>query len=78
MSHPLLQWVGHLAEVKPLLIDLTSDEFYQIHALSSMHPPPSRPGHQPKLPFRPQSQQSGPQDFFKWYDGPIYLQPQIY
>ena len=39
-------------------IDLPSDEFYQIHALSSRHPPPSRPGHPPKPPFRAQSQQS--------------------
>ena len=50
----------------------------QIHTLSSRHPPPSRPGHPPKLPFRPQSQQSGPQEPFKRYDGPFYLQPQIY
>ena len=28
-------------------IDLSSDEFYQIHALSSRHPPPSKPGHPP-------------------------------
>ena len=34
-------------------INLPSDEFYQIHALSSRHPPPPRPGHPPKPPFRP-------------------------
>ena len=42
-------------------IDLSSDEVYQIHALSSKHPPPPRPSGTPKPPFRPQSQQSGPQ-----------------
>ena len=59
-------------------IDLPSDEVYQIHALSSRHSPPSRPSHLPKPPFRPQSQQSGPQKSFKRYDGHIYLPPQIY
>ena len=29
-------------------IDLPSDEFYQIHALSSRHLPPSRPGYPQK------------------------------
>ena len=38
----------------------------------------SRTGVPPKPPFRPQSQQSGPQMAFKRYDGPIYLPPQIY
>ena len=59
-------------------IDLPPDEFYQIHALSSGHPPPPRPGNPSRPPFRPQSQQSGPQKPFKKYDGPIYLPPQIY
>ena len=59
-------------------IDLLSDEFYQIHMLSSRHPPPTRPGHPLKPPFRAQSQQSGSQTFFKKYDGPIYIPPQIY
>ena len=43
------------------VIDLLSDEFNQIHALSLRHPPPSRPGSPSKPPFRPQSEQSGPQ-----------------
>ena len=34
-------------------IDLPSDEFYKIHALSSRHPPSSRPSGPPKPPFRP-------------------------
>ena len=59
-------------------IDLPSDAFYQIHALSSRHRPPPRPGNPSKPPFRPQSQQSGPQESFKRYDGPIYLPPQIF
>ena len=59
-------------------IDQPSDEVYQIHALSSRHPHSSRPGGPPKPPFRPQSQQSGPQKSLKRYDGPIYLPPQIY
>ena len=41
-------------------IDLPSDEVYQIHALSSRHPPPPRPGIPSKPPFRPHSQLSGP------------------
>ena len=54
-------------------IDVPSDEFYQIHALSSKHPPPPRPGSQPKPPFRPQSQQSGhPKSFKGMMDPFIY------
>ena len=48
-------------------IDLPPDEFYQIHDLSSRHPPPPRPDNPSKPPFRPQSQQSGPQKSFKKY-----------
>ena len=49
-------------------IDLPPDEFYQIHALSSRHPPSPRPGNPSRPPFRPQSEQSGPQK----YNSPIY------
>ena len=59
-------------------IDLPPDECYQIHALSSRHPPSPRPGNPSRPPSRPQSQQSGPPKPFKKYDGPIYLPPQIY
>ena len=38
----------------------------------------TRPGNPSKPPFRPHSQQSGPQKPFKRYDGPIYLPPQIF
>ena len=59
-------------------IDLPPDEFYQVHALSSRHPPSQRPG-QPSRPlFRPQSQHSGPTKPIRRYDGPIFLPPQIY
>ena len=60
------------------VIDLPPDEFYQIHALSSRHPPHPRPGNPSKPPFRPHSQQSRPPKPFKRYDGPIYLPPQIF
>ena len=59
-------------------IDIPLDEFYQIHSLSSRHPPPPRSGNPSRQPFRPQSQQSGPHKPFKKYDGPIYLPHQIY
>ena len=61
-------------------IDLPSDAFYQIHALSSRHPPSTRPGSPLKPPFRPQSQPSTIRTpkVFKMCDGPIYLPPQIY
>ena len=57
-------------------IDLPSDVFYQIYALSSRHPPPPRLDNPSKPPFRPQSQQSEPQKSFKRHDGPIYPPPQ--
>ena len=57
-------------------IDLPPGLFYQIHALSSRHPHPPRPGNPSKPPFRAHSQQSGPQKSFKSYDGPINLPPQ--
>ena len=34
-------------------IDLPPDEFYQVHALSSWHPPSQRPGQPYRPPFRP-------------------------
>ena len=59
-------------------IDLPPDEFYQVHALSSRHPPSQRPGQPSRLPFRPQSQSSRPTKPIRRYDGPIFLPPQIY
>ena len=52
------------------------DEFYQVHALSSRHPPSQRPGQPSRPPFRPQH--SRPTKPIRRYDGPIFLPPQIY
>ena len=59
-------------------IDLPPDKFYQVHALSSGHPPSPRTGLPPRPPFRPQSQHSGSTTPIRRYDGPIFLSPQIY
>ena len=59
-------------------IDLPPDEFYQVHALSSRHPPSQRSGQPSRPPFRPQSQHSRPTKPIRRYDGPIFLPPQIY
>ena len=59
-------------------IDLPPDEFYQVHALSSRHPPPQRPGQPTRPPFRPPSQNSRPTNPIRRSDGPIFLPPQIY
>ena len=59
-------------------IDLPPDEFYQVHTLSSRHPPSPRPGNPSRPSFRPQSQNSGPTKPIRRYDGPIFLPPQIY
>ena len=59
-------------------IDLPPDKFYQVHALSSRHPPSQRPGQPSRPPFRPQSQHARPTNPIRRYDGPIFLPPQIY
>ena len=59
-------------------IDLPPDVFYQVHTLSSRHPPSSMPGNPSRLSFRTQSQTSGPTKPIRRYDGPIFLPPQIY
>ena len=59
-------------------IDLPPDEFYQVHTLSSRHPPSQWPCQPSRPPFRPQSQHSGPTNPIRRYDGPIFLSPQIY
>ena len=59
-------------------IDLPPDELYQVHPLSSRHPPSPRPGNPSRPSFRPQSQNSGPTKPIRRYDGPIFLPPQIY
>ena len=59
-------------------IGLPPDEFYQVHALSSRHPPSQRPGQPSRPSFRPQSQHPRPTKPIRRYDGPIFLPPQIY
>ena len=59
-------------------IDLPPDAFYQVHTLSSRHPPSTRPSNPSRPTFRPQSQNSGPTKPIRRYDGPIFLPPQIY
>ena len=59
-------------------IDLPPDGFYQVHTLSSRHPPSPRPGNPSRPSFRPQPQNSGPQKSIGRYDSPIFLPPQIY
>ena len=59
-------------------IDLPPDEFYQVHTLSSGHPPSPRPGQPSRPSFRPQSQHFGPNKPIRRNDGPIFLPPQIY
>ena len=59
-------------------IDLPPDLFYQVHALSSRHPPSPRPDQHSRPSFRPQSQNSGPTKPIRRYDGPIFLPTQIY
>ena len=58
-------------------IDLPPDEFYQLHSLSSKHPPSQRPGRPSRPLFRPQSQHPRPTKPIRRYDGPIFLPPQI-
>ena len=59
-------------------IDLPPDDFYQVHTLSSRHPPSPGRGNPSRPSFRPQSQNSGPTKPIRRYDGPIFLPPQIY
>ena len=77
VDHPI-SCIDHVPDSPYGGIDLPPDEFYQVHTLSSRHPPPSRPGNPSRPPFRTQSQNSGPQKSIKRYDGPIFLPPQIY
>ena len=70
--------LDHVPNSPYLGIDLFPDVFYQVHMLSSRHPPSPRPGNPSRPSFRPQSQNSGPQKSIIWYDGPIFLPPQIY
>ena len=70
--------IDHVPDSPYRGIGLPPDEFYQVHALSSRHPPSQRPGQPSRPPFRPQSQRSRPTKPIGRYDGPIFLPPQIY
>ena len=54
-TDPLTPCIEHVPDSRYGGIDLPLDEFYQIHALSSRHPPSQRPGQPSRPPFRPQS-----------------------
>ena len=77
VDHPTA-CIDHVADSCYGGIDLPPDEFYQVHTLSSRHPPSPSPGNPSQPSFRPPSQNSGPQKPIRRYDGPIFLPPQIY
>ena len=77
VDHPTA-FLDHVPDSPYGGIDLPPDEFYQVHTLSSRHPPSPRPGNPSRPPSRPQSQNSGPQKSIRRYDGPMFLPPQIY
>ena len=77
VDHPTA-CIDHVPDSPYGEIDLPPDEFYQVHTLSSRHPPSPRPGNPSRPSFRPQSQNSGPNKPIRRYDGPIFLPPQIY
>ena len=49
-------------------IDLPPNAFYQVHTLSTRHPPSPRPGNPSRPSFRPQSQNSAPTKPIRRYD----------
>ena len=77
VDHPTA-FLDHVPDSPYGGIYLPPDAFYQVHTLSSRHPPSPRPGNPSRPPIRPQSQHSGPQKSIRRYDGPIFLPPQIY
>ena len=77
VDHPTV-CIDHVPNLPYGGIDLPPYEFYQVHTLSSRHPPPPRPGNPSRPSFRPQSQNSGPTKPIRRYDDPIILPPQIY
>ena len=77
VDHPTA-CIDHVPNSPYVGIDLPPDEIYQVHTLSSRHPPSPRPGNPSRPSFRPQSQHSGPHKPIRRYDGPIFLPPQIY
>ena len=76
VDHPTA-CIDHVPDSPHGGIDLPPDEFYQVHTLSSRHPPSPRPGNPSRPSFRPQSQNAGPNKPIRRHDGPIFLPPQI-
>ena len=70
---PRTPCIDHVPDLPYGGIDLPLDEFYQVHALSSRHPPSQRPGQPSRLHFWPQSQSSKPTQPRKTLLGPQYL-----
>ena len=58
VAHPTA-CIDHVPDSPYGGIDLSPDEFYQVHTLSSRLPPSPRPGNPSRPSFRPQSQNSG-------------------
>ena len=77
VEHPTA-CIDHVPNSRYGGIDLPPDVFYQVHTLSSRHPPSPRPGNPSRPSFRPQPQRSGPTKPIRRYDGPIFLPNQIY
>ena len=77
VDHPTA-CIDHVPNSPYVGIDLPPDAFYQVHTLSSRHPPSPRPGNPSRLSVRPQSRNSGSTKPIRRYDGPMFLPPQIY
>ena len=77
LDHPTA-CIDHVPDSPYGGIDLPPDAFYQVHPLSSRHPPSPRPGNPSRSSFRPPPQNSGPQKPIRRYDGPIFQPPQMY
>ena len=77
VNHPTA-CIDHVPNSPYGRIELSPDAFYQVHTLSSRHPPSPRPGNPSRPSFWPQSQNSGTTKPIRRYDGPIFLPPQIY
>ena len=73
-DHPTV-CIDHVPDSAYGGIDLPPDEFYQVHTLSSRHPPSPRPGNPSRPSFRSHSQNSGPTKSIRRYDGPSSYLP---
>ena len=71
VDHPTA-CIDHVPDSPNGGIDLPPDKFYQVHTLSSRHPPSPRPGNPSRPSFRPHPQISGPNKPIRRFDGPIF------